>query len=293
MLPAPSPRRRLCPVRTTHPGHQHPRDGRRRYGELPRGAYRAIDYLCARANTLGEALGLLSKVFGIVNDSVRVTVEPFGEGGAAMSVHRADGGDVPAMYADYALAACVCRMGIVLGDRGPPTHVTLRRPAPADLSAHHLAFGSDVRFDQDLDAAFYDQAALSTPTLNPDPGLRDVLHRHAVALLATLPTVDPLVDQVRGVLQEGLPYGHSELARVAKSLSTSPRTLQRRLSELGVRWSDLVTQTRFTLAKAHLGEHDLSIEEVGLLVGYSDPSSFHRAFARWCGQTPGGWRSTH
>lgn len=249
--------------------------------ELPWGAYRVIDSLYARAETFGDAIRLLSKVFGIVNDAVQVTIEPFGEGGAAMVLHRADGGDVPAMYADYALTACVCRMRTVIGDAGHPTDVRLRRPVPTDPAAHQRAFGPDVRFDPDCDAAFYDAATLAIPTLTPDPGLREVLHRHAEALLATLPTVDPLVEQIRRVLRQGLPHGHSELARVAKALDTSPRTLQRRLSALGVTWSDLITETRFTLAKAHLAEHDLSVEEVGLLVGYSDPSSFHRAFVRW------------
>ncbi|MFT4624564.1 MAG: AraC-like DNA-binding protein [Myxococcota bacterium] len=261
--------------------------------ELPWGAYRVIDYLCANAETLGDAVQLLSTVFAIVNDSVRVSVERTQVGGGTMRVHHAMGGDIPSMYADYALTACAYRMRWVVGGDAYPTRVELRRSAPAVGTAHQLAFGPNVRFDQDRDAAIYDAQAWSRPALTPNPGLRDVLHRHADAIIADLPAVAPLIEQIRAVLTEGLPHGRSELARVAKALDTSPRTLQRRLSAVGVVWSDLVGETRFALARAHLAAGELAIEEIGLLVGYSDHSSFHRAFVRWCGQTPGAWRSTH
>ena len=261
--------------------------------ELPWGAYRVIDYLCANAETFGDGAQSLSKVFGIVNDSVRLSVDPSAASGGVLRIHRADGGEIPSIYADYALTACVTRLCRVVGGDVFPARVHLRRSAPIDGSAHRRAFGPGVVFDQQDNAAFFDEATWARPTLSPDPGLREVLHRHADTILASLPTVDPLIERIRQALKVGLPHGRSELVKVAKALDTSPRTLQRQLSAIGMSWGELVTETRFVLARAHLAKRALSVEEVGLLVGYSDPSSFHRAFVRWCGQTPGVWRSTH
>lgn len=261
--------------------------------ELPWGAYRVVDYLCASADTLGDALHLMSRIFAVIHDRVRLRVASTDDGGGSLRVHRPDGGDIPGMYANYTMTACIYRLRTVIGDAVHPARVHFRHPAPTDASAHHEAFGPHLHFDQAHDEAVFAPELWSRPAMAPNPGLRSVLNRHADALLAELPSVDPLVEQIRGVLQSGLPRGHAELSRVAKVLGVSPRTLQRRLVEAGVSWRDLLAETRFTLAKAHLSEDALSVEEVGLLVGYADHSSFHRAFVSWSGVTPGAWRHTH
>ena len=40
----------------------------------------------------------------------------------------------------------------------------------------------------------------------------------------------------------------------------------------------------------YLSKPDLSIDEIALLMGFSEASSFHRAFKKWTGVTPGAWR---
>ena len=65
----------------------------------------------------------------------------------------------------------------------------------------------------------------------------------------------------------------------------SPRTLERRLAAHGERHQDLVESVRRELAVRMLDESQ-GIEEVALLLGYTERSSFHRAFVRWFGKTP-------
>lgn len=43
-------------------------------------------------------------------------------------------------------------------------------------------------------------------------------------------------------------------------------------------------------AEALLRERRVSIGEVSYLLGYAEPSNFHRAFRRWTGFTPAEWR---
>jgi AraC-like DNA-binding protein len=198
-------------------------------------------------------------VFGIVNDHVRLVLRD-----RTLGLQRVDGGPIPSRYVDYALAACVFRMTWIVG-HPVPVRARLRRSAPADPAGHRRAFGPDLTFEAAADEAEFSDELWATPTRSPDPLLREVLQSH----------------------------GRAELARVARALDTSARTLQRRLAGQGVTWSALVEETRRDLARAYLLDRSLSLEEVALLVGYADPSGFHRAFARWTGQTPGGWRETH
>jgi AraC-like DNA-binding protein len=43
-------------------------------------------------------------------------------------------------------------------------------------------------------------------------------------------------------------------------------------------------------AKELLHVAETPLAEVSYLLGFSEPSSFHRAFRRWTGKTPGQWR---
>ena len=73
----------------------------------------------------------------------------------------------------------------------------------------------------------------------------------------------------------------------------SERTLQRRLAEEGSSYQQLLTDTRRQLAERHLAEGRLPATEIAILLGYSEPSVFFRAFRQWTGLTPGEYRSQH
>jgi AraC-like DNA-binding protein len=70
----------------------------------------------------------------------------------------------------------------------------------------------------------------------------------------------------------------------------SSRTLQRRLSSLGLSYHELLDAVRRETAEKCIAESRLSIGEVAYLVGYSEPAAFHRAFRRWTGLTPQAFR---
>ena len=74
---------------------------------------------------------------------------------------------------------------------------------------------------------------------------------------------------------------------VAKKLGMGHRTLQRRLKEEGTQFGQLVNDIKMELASKHLLENQQSIEEVAYLLGYSEASSFVRAFKQWKGISPG------
>jgi len=80
------------------------------------------------------------------------------------------------------------------------------------------------------------------------------------------------------------------LEAVAASVSMSVRTLQRRLSEAGLKFRDLVDERRREAAIKALTLEDLPLTEVGWSLGYADLSSFTHAFQRWTGSTPSNFR---
>ena len=68
------------------------------------------------------------------------------------------------------------------------------------------------------------------------------------------------------------------------------RTLQRRLQNAGVNYSDLQDDVRKTLALNLLQNETLALGEIAFSLGYSEVSGFNHAFRRWVGQSPGDYR---
>jgi AraC-like DNA-binding protein len=69
-----------------------------------------------------------------------------------------------------------------------------------------------------------------------------------------------------------------------------PKTLSRRLKVEGTSHQQLLDQLRFQLAERYLRDENLSIGEIAFLLGYSDTSSFNKAFKRWTGSAPQHYR---
>jgi AraC-like DNA-binding protein len=98
--------------------------------------------------------------------------------------------------------------------------------------------------------------------------------------------VDRVEDYIRGALID-----RCTLPRCAAALGMSARTLQIRLNELDVRFSELVEQARARLAREYICAGNLSLDEVATRLGYAEQTSFGRAFRRWTGQTPGQFKT--
>ena len=103
---------------------------------------------------------------------------------------------------------------------------------------------------------------------------------------ARLPAGDDVTLEIRRAIMSRIPQGETEIQSVARSLATSARSLQRRLSAAGTSYQELLDSTRREAATGYLQDRRLSIGEVAYLLGYSEPPAFHRAFKRWNGITP-------
>jgi len=85
---------------------------------------------------------------------------------------------------------------------------------------------------------------------------------------------------------------HKELCSedLASHLCITPRTLRRKLSEQGTSFRDIAKELRCEAAKKLILSTQLTIEDIGCSIGFSDVSNFRAAFKKWTGQTPSSLR---
>jgi len=146
--------------------------------------------------------------------------------------------------------------------------------------------GCPVRFNAPETRFVLRRRLLEQPLPRSHPGLFDYLERHANTVLSRLPSDGGVAVRVRRLITEALRNGEPNPKEIGKKLSLSERTLQRRLREEQTTFAELLDSARRELAELYVGEPGVAAYEVAFLLGYSEPSAFHRAFRRWTGVTP-------
>ena len=92
------------------------------------------------------------------------------------------------------------------------------------------------------------------------------------------------------LIEPALSEGPPRIEAIARRLGMSSRTLQRRLADQHCAYAELVERARRGLATDLLREGRYGLAEIAFLCGYSDQSTFSRAFRRWEGKTPASFR---
>jgi AraC-like DNA-binding protein len=257
--------------------------------QLPFGAYRVIDYLVGASATVGEGVTRFAQFFRLIADAISLTVEEE-PGGQRLCLRTVAGGAVPAVYVDYVFAALVGRIRMRIRPELQLRGVELRRSRPEDPRPYEACFQAPVRFGAERDRVCFAPAEWGAPIAGADEALARVLEEHARVLEARLPEAPTdFISEVRISILSTLPDSADE-DHVARDLHMSTRTLQRNLSSAGTTFRAVLDSVRSGLAESYLADTEVSIPEVAFLLGFSEQSSFHRAFQRWTGRPPGRWR---
>jgi AraC-like DNA-binding protein len=256
---------------------------------LPFGAYRVIDFLVGASATVGEGIGQFARFFGLIADAVELTIESRRDG-HCLCLAREDGNPVPPVYVDYVFAALVSRVRMRIRPDLRVARVELRQAEPADTGPYWDVFCAPVRFDAAADRLCFAAEEWRLRIEGADAALARLLEEHARILAERTPQ---RVAGFRAEVQKAIAAAPSEGASVeiiARALNMSVRTLQRRLVADGTTFKELAESVRGQLAMGYLNDPKVSIAEVAFLLGFSEQSSFNRAFRRWTGQAPGQWR---
>ncbi|AYC34797.1 AraC family transcriptional regulator [Pseudomonas cavernae] len=264
-------------------------------GEAVRpGYYGVLGYLLMSCATLGDALHRQARYAALVGNLGRVDLadEPPRAGQEAQVAHSWQ--PLLALQqrqtSEETLAGWVTFGHWISGLDEPPTEVRFQHAAPADTSEHRRLFRCPVLFGQADNALVFPKRLLAAPLGQADALVRGPLDAYAERLLRELRQGHSVLDRARLPLARQLAEQGPDLERLAQQLQLSPRTLQRRLREAGLSFSQLVDETRQLLVLHYLRDPALELADIAFFVGFSEPGSLARAFKRWTGQSPAEYR---
>jgi AraC-like DNA-binding protein len=254
-------------------------------------AFDVVGHLAACSATLGEAFARVCAFSRILHDAGRVDLERRPDEVVLYPGCRGLLHAYPRHVAEFATLGAVVLARRVTGVHLVPRAVMFEHAAPARLSEHHRLFGVTPSFDAPETAVSFEPGVLALRIAGSQPGLVSHLDAYARDVMSRLPADGGVVATVERLVTSSLARGVPEIDAVASQLALSPRTLQRRLGDAGTTFAAIVDRARRQLAECYLADHRLALAEIGFLVGFADPSNFHRAFRRWTGVTPSSFRA--
>jgi AraC-like DNA-binding protein len=196
----------------------------------------------------------------------------------------------PALAQAYelSLANGIRILRLLGGQDSRPRRVAFKHPRLGPPEAYDAAFGAPVAFEESWCGLEVDPDLAARPLSGADAATREVATRYLEAQFGA--QHDPFATRVAELVHRLLPTGHADAVAVAEQLRLHPRTLQRRLAAEGVTFASLLDRERRAQAARLLTQPDLQLGQVAGLLGYSEQSSFNRAFRRWYGVPPGHYR---
>jgi AraC-like DNA-binding protein len=193
---------------------------------------------------------------------------------------------------DAGLAMIMNMSRAAYGGQFRALRVSLQHEAPEgekNRQRFNDMFGAPVTFAQPENALWLDPQMVAESLATANPELARVNDRIVTDYMAQLDR-NNVTMRVKSELIERLPGGKVSEEGIASSINVSQRSLQRKLKQQGMSFTQLLENTRRELSVQYVRNPQYSLHEVAFLLGFAEPGNFSRAFKRWYGQSPSQFR---
>jgi AraC-like DNA-binding protein len=262
------------------------------------GSFALLCHGLAGQRTVGSALKQALRGLGLFLDDIGGTLA-VQAGEATITVANRIAAPDARRFADETWLVMVHGLLCWLaGRRVPLSRLDWAHARPAHADEYRRMFSPVLRFEQPATAIAFDARVLRAELAIGPASLAAFLRDAPQSVFLKQVHEGGWAERVRRQLRRRFaadgPDGAEgpTLEALAQQFGLSPATLRRRLDDEGAGWQALKDEVRRDLAIHHLADPRLSIEQVAAQLGFTDASSFHRAFRKWTGAAPGAYRAS-
>ncbi len=253
--------------------------------QMPFGAFEIVDYLGASCATVGEMFTRVVRYLRLLRTPVELGL--LRSGGVHVLELRSPRAAPAYYFEEFTTGVMLGRVReLVDPDFCYASATFSRAPAPAIAPRLSALMRCPCRFAGETTRVEITAEAWRAPSLRTNPSVQAALEQVAEAMLGEV----AFSERVRLAVTQSLRGGDPRIEAIARLLGLTPRTLQRRLREEGLRYQVIADEARGAFAQQQLADPACSIEELAGALGYADAGSFGRAFRRWYGCSPAEYR---
>ncbi|MFC1719851.1 AraC family transcriptional regulator [Pseudomonadota bacterium] len=176
-----------------------------------------------------------------------------------------------------------CR--VICGNSFSPAKVCFQEKKPADTSYHYEFFRCPIEFEAPATVLAIRLADVDKRLTGSNDELAR-LNEHIVVKYLAHSARNDTVNRVKAAIIDGLSNGLVTEASIAEELHTTPRNLHRKLQKKDTTFKQLLNEIRRDLALQYIQDRGKTLTEISFMLGFSEASSFSRAFKAWTGKPP-------
>lgn len=255
------------------------------------GHFGVLGYACMTAKNLGEALTRALNYQTLVADICLYSLA-FDNDNVILTIDFPYSTEPNKHLESENLASSISFAKWICGDNTPPTKILLQQDPPQNIDLYASAFDCELIFQADKTQVIFSKSLLNITLPQADHAMHAMMEKRAEELLLKANESQSLSNRVMFILSEILQDGEPSLEKLAKAMELNVRTLQRQLKTENISYQNLLEQVRKNLALVYINQPELSLIDIAFLLGFSEQSSFQRAFKRWTGETPGKYKKS-
>lgn len=259
---------------------------------LPLGSFAIACRLLVSCRTLGEALHLGLRYYRLLLDDFvpRLRVKA---GMAAMSLDARGPATESRSYAQRTFSFLAYGLACwLVARRIPLAHVEYPSSGTVRNSEASVLFQAPVRYGPRRAGWHFESRWLDLPVVQNEQSLAEFLQKAPGNLLVKYRDQTSVTERIRRILRRQLSEELPSLEAIGRQLAMTPQTLRRRLRDEGQGFRGIKDDLRRDVAIEYLARADLTLPEIAAQLGFSEASTFHRAFKHWTGIAPGEYRQT-
>ncbi len=243
-----------------------------------------ISLLLTHQSSIRMALHVLGQYRHLLNESLGMHIEDVGKTTLIREEIISNFRGNTQQSTDMAVGVLMLIFRAFLGDAWRPQAVHFTHPPNRDLRMHRQLFGCPLHFDSDFNGLVCWRADMDRPNARADAAMASYAQSFIEAM--PKPGQSSIVHDVRRSVYLLLPMGRASVEQIASGLGMNVRTLQRRLDERGVSFSEVLGEVRAELAERYVAHTAHPMARVAEQLGYANLSSFTRWFTQRFGCSP-------
>jgi AraC-like DNA-binding protein len=243
--------------------------------------FNALGHAWLSSNTLREALNRAARYAHVIGEDREHRIENTAKG---LTITLSRSHKTPTLM-DLAMSIWLSACRLNYGPDLKPVEVTFIHSRLACAEEYDSFFNAPVKFDADYDSFTLPTNAVDKRLPIGNPHLAKLSDQYIIHYLAELDK-NNIVHRVKSVIIEMLPSGKVYNEMVAKNLNMSSRSLHRKLHIANTSFGKVLDEIRQELAEHYIHDSAVSLLEIAFVLGYSEYSSFFRAYKRWTGIPP-------
>lgn len=192
---------------------------------------------------------------------------------------------VPSYHAEVHLSAIVSILTQILGQQVTPSQTFFSQEKVSDLNVYHQLFGENIFFNKNENSILFNKNELNIPVKNSNPSMLEYFENQANVILQDLNQTS-YYGKVKTIIVKNIGEHDINIEFVASQMHLSVRTLQNYLKSEQKNFRDAFMAVRMQLADHYLQTTKMDYASIAYLLGYSEASSFFRAYKKWTNKTP-------